>query len=192
MRRNDFIRYLHDNRVVGAIKDIEGLKKILTSNCRIVFVLFGDIVNIPDIVSKIKETGKLVFVHVDLIDGLASKSVAVDFIAKDTTADGIISTRPNIVKRARNFNLLAVQRFFVLDSISLDNITSQISADAADAIEILPGVMPKIIKKLVPIVGKPIIAGGLIADREDVIYALSAGATAISSSNEGIWKEKIC
>jgi glycerol uptake operon antiterminator len=188
MRRNDFIRFMQDHRVVGAIKDIEGLNRILTSNCHIVFVLFGDIINIPHIVSKIKEAGKIVFVHVDLIDGLASKSVAVDFIAKNTCADGIISTRPNIVKRAKNFDLLTVQRFFVLDSLSLDNITSQIAADAADAIEILPGVMPKIIKKLVPVVGKPIIAGGLIADKDDVIYALDAGAMAISTTNENIWK----
>jgi glycerol uptake operon antiterminator len=120
MKRNDFIRFLRDNRVVGAVKDLDGLKKIITSNCPIVFVLFGDIVNIPDIVSKIKNAGKIVFVHVDLIDGLASRSVAVDFIAKDTCADGIISTRPNIVKRAKNFNLLTVQRFFVLDSARRD------------------------------------------------------------------------
>ncbi|MEG1720939.1 MAG: glycerol-3-phosphate responsive antiterminator, partial [Pseudoflavonifractor sp.] len=35
--------------------------------------------------------------------------------------------------------------------------------------------------------GKPIIAGGLIADKEDVTSALSAGAIAVSSTNREIW-----
>jgi glycerol uptake operon antiterminator len=129
-----------------------------------------------------------VFVHIDLIDGLASRDVAVDYIAKNTKADGIISTRPNIVKCAKTYDLLTIQRFFVLDSIALNNIGKQLS-NAADAIEILPGVMPKIIKILATCTEKPIIAGGLIIDKEDVVNALNAGASAISSSNENIWKQ---
>ncbi|MDD6816334.1 MAG: glycerol-3-phosphate responsive antiterminator, partial [Firmicutes bacterium] len=34
----------------------------------------------------------------------------------------------------------------------------------------------------------PIICGGLISDKEDVIGALSAGAAAISSTNQKVWK----
>ena len=33
----------------------------------------------------------------------------------------------------------------------------------------------------------PVIAGGLIADKEDVIQALDAGAVAISTTNESVW-----
>ncbi|WP_352427367.1 glycerol-3-phosphate responsive antiterminator, partial [Enterocloster asparagiformis] len=33
----------------------------------------------------------------------------------------------------------------------------------------------------------PIIAGGLIADKEDVMNALEAGALAISSTNQKVW-----
>lgn len=142
--------------------------------------------NIPNIISRIKNSGKIVLVHVDLIDGLASRDVAVDFIAKNTCADGIISTRPNIIKCANSYDLLAVQRFFLLDSIAMNNIIKQIS-NVADAIEILPGVMPKIIRRLVESVRKPIIAGGLITDKEDAVNALNAGAYAISSSKGNEW-----
>jgi len=189
MRRQDFVRVLHENQVVAAIKDVDGLKRSLASQCKIVFVLFGDIVNIPKIVEKIKNTGKIALVHVDLVDGLSSRSIAVEYIAKNTCADGIISTRPNIIKHAKEFDLLAIQRFFVLDSLALNNISRQIAYEAADAVEILPGVMPKIIKKLVEGVRKPVIAGGLITDDEDIINALSAGASAISSSNQAIWRD---
>lgn len=126
-------------------------------------------------------------VHVDLIDGLASKDIAVDYIAKNTRADGIISTRPNIVHRAKVCGLLAVQRFFLLDSIALNNIGKQPSLKDADAIEILPGLMPKIIRRLVRTIGKPIIAGGLIREKEDIVNALNAGAIAISSTDPNTW-----
>ena len=33
----------------------------------------------------------------------------------------------------------------------------------------------------------PVIAGGLISDKEDIIAALDAGAAAISSTNPAIW-----
>ena len=57
----------------------------------------------------------------------------------------------------------------------------------ADLIEILPGVMPKIIRRLAGSAKKPLIAGGLISDKEDILSALGAGAVAISSTNEGVW-----
>jgi len=181
MKREEFIKLLKSSRIIAAIKDEDGLKKTLTSRCQIVFVLYGDIVSIPHIISRIKNSENIVLVHIDLIDGLSSRDVVVDYIAKKTCADGIISTRPNIVKYAKSHDLLAVQRFFIIDSLALDNISKQIS-QSADAIEILPGVMPKIIKRIVKSVDKPIIAGGLIADKEDIINALNAGAYAISCS----------
>lgn len=182
-----FIELLKENPVIAAVKDLQGLEKSLESDCQIIFVLFGDLVSIADAIENIKRAGKIALVHVDLIEGLASKDVAVDFIAKYTVADGIISTRPNIVHRAKACGLLAVQRFFLLDSIALNNISRQPSLKDADAIEILPGLMPKIIRKLVKTIGKPIIAGGLITDKEDIVNALNAGAIAISSTNPDTW-----
>ncbi len=184
--REEFIHLFKSNRIVAAIKDLDSIEAVKESRYQIVFVLQGDIVNIPTVVTRLKNADKIVLVHIDLIDGLSSRDVAVDYIAKNTKADGIISTRPNIVKCAKTYGLLTVQRFFILDSIALNNISKQLS-NAADAIEILPGIIPKIIKRLSANIDKPIIAGGLITDREDVACALSAGASAISTSNEHIW-----
>ena len=33
----------------------------------------------------------------------------------------------------------------------------------------------------------PVLTGGLIADKEDVLAALEAGATAISTTNQAVW-----
>ncbi len=190
VNREEFIGILRRSRIVGAIKDLDGVEEIVKSGCEIAFVLHGDIVNIQGIVSRLKSAGKIVLVHIDLIDGLSSRDVAVDYIANNTKTDGIISTRPNIVKCAKACGLLTVQRFFVLDSMALNNIGRQLS-DSADAIEILPGIMPKIIRVLNKCVKKPIIAGGLITDSEDVQSALNAGAAAISSSNKGLWPKLV-
>ena len=58
---------LEDSPIIAAIKDDMGLKKCLSSDSRIIFVLYGNIVNIADIVEEIKAAGKLAVVHIDLI-----------------------------------------------------------------------------------------------------------------------------
>ena len=178
-----FYEMLHKTPGIIAVKSIESLEKSLTGNSSVIFVLFGDIVSIPDIVSRIKDAGKISLVHIDLIDGLASRDIAVDFIAENTKADGIVSTKASLVKHAKACGLLTVQRFFVLDSMALFNIEKHFPLDYADAIEVLPGVMPKIIRKIVNMTKKPLIAGGLISDKEDMQQALEAGAIAVSTSN---------
>ena len=184
-----FSNILAEAKVIPAVKSMEELGRILGVQQRIVFVLFGDILTIPDIVSKLKTAGKTVLVHLDLIDGLNSRDVAVDFLAKNTHTDGILSTKANLVKYAKNRGLLAVQRFFVLDSMALLNIEKQFPLDYVDAIEILPGLMPKVIRRLAKLTDKPIIAGGLISDQEDVRSVLEAGAVAVSTSKlDLVWK----
>ena len=177
-----FVNILAEAKVIPAVKSMEELDRILGAQQRIVFVLFGDILTIPDIVSRLKNAGKTVLVHLDLIEGLNSRDVAVDFLAKTTQADGILSTKANLVKYAKSQGLLAIQRFFVLDSMALLNIEKQFPLDYADAIEILPGLMPKVIRRLAKLTDKPIIAGGLISDQEDVRSVMEAGAVAVSTT----------
>ena len=141
--------------------------------------------NIAGVVDQIKAAGKIAIVHLDLVDGLAPKDVSVDFIAGQTKADGIISTKSSLIRYAHQKGLLTIQRYFLLDSRVLENIAK--TASPADFLEVLPGVMPKIIHLLAETTGKPIIAGGMIRDKEDVLAALSAGAVAISSTNSKVW-----
>jgi glycerol uptake operon antiterminator len=181
-----FYQALHHTPVILAVKSMEELERNLLGTCRIMFVLFGDILSIPGIVAKIKDQGKIALVHIDLIDGLTSRDIVVDFIAENTRADGILSTKANLLKHAKARGLLTVQRFFVLDSMALINIEKQFPLDHTDAVEILPGVMPKVIRRIVKMINKPVIAGGLVADKEDVQRALEAGAVAVSSSNSAL------
>ena len=47
--KKEFKEAIEDSPIIAAIKDDEGLKKCLTSESRVIFILYGDICNIPDI-----------------------------------------------------------------------------------------------------------------------------------------------
>ena len=179
---------LVDAPVIAAIKDENGLRDCLESDCQVVFILYGNVCNISSIVGKIKEKGKTAIVHMDLISGLSSKEIAVNFIKETTEADGIISTKPLIVRRAKELGLLTIQRFFIIDSIALENAKRQIELYKPDCVEIMPGVMPKILRIMRGFVQMPIITGGLLTDKGDVITALSSGADAISTTKKELWE----
>ncbi len=102
-------------RLLQLLRMMKGLKKCLTSESRVIFILYGDICNIPDIVETVKSSGKIAMVHIDLIAGLSSKEIAVDFIQKYTKADGIITTKPALIKRAKELD--CIQSFGCLSLI---------------------------------------------------------------------------
>ena len=123
----------------------------------------------------------------DMIDGLSSKEIAVEYIKENTSAVGIISTKSALIKKAKELHLLAIQRFFILDSLAVKNVKKQMEQTRPDYIEILPGIMPRVITALRKDVGQRVIAGGLISQKEDILDALNAGATAISTTNTELW-----
>jgi glycerol uptake operon antiterminator len=187
---DEFYTLLRNTPVISAVKSNEDLEKTLSGDTAkssgLVFILFGDILTIADIVERIKKAGKLALAHIDLIEGLASREIAADFLWENTRADGVLSTKANLIRHAKSLGFLTVQRFFVLDSMALLNIEKQCPLEYADAVEILPGIIPRVIQRIAHIAGKPIIAGGLIEDKEDVRNALEAGASSVSSSNMGL------
>lgn len=187
MNRQEILEEFEDCPIIAAIKDESGLKKCLESEIKIVFVLYGDICNIGKIVEQLKNAGKIVLVHIDLINGLSSREISVNFLKSTTKMDGIISTKPSLIKQAGEVGLFTIMRFFVIDSIAFDSIKKQTEIVHPDMIEILPGVMPKIISKICRQSKIPLIAGGLISDKEDIVSALDAGAIAISTTNQKVW-----
>ena len=100
-KREKMVDALQDCPVIAALKSDAGLEKAVRSDCTTVFFLYGTILDIASHVERVKQTGKIVFVHADLIEGLTARDITADFIAQNTQADGIISTRPNIIRRAK-------------------------------------------------------------------------------------------
>lgn len=192
-KKRELLDYFYDSTgrcpVIAGVKNDEWLEKAKNSDCEIVYILYGNICTIGDIVKSVKEAGKMAMVHIDLIAGLASREISVDFIQKFTDADGIISTKPHLIKHANEVGLFTVQRFFMIDTITYDNIKKHVKDTKPDVVEMLPAGLDKMIRYAVEQVeGKPLVASGLILDKDDVMKALSAGAIAISTTNLEVWK----
>ena len=187
----EFYDAVEPNPVIAAVKSDAGLQAAVEmEEIQVIFVLYGDVCTIPEILERIKAAGKKAMVHIDLIAGLSAKEISVEFIARQTRADGIITTKPALVRRAKELGIFAVLRFFVIDSLALKNIENlemQCGTSRPDFIEVLPGVMPKVLGRIAKVSRIPMIAGGLITEKEDVIAALSAGAIAVSSTNQDVW-----
>lgn len=189
MRNEEFLDAVKNEPVIAAAKDEKGLDACLLSPCRVVVVLFGNILDISDIVRKITDANRIAIVHLDLIDGLSATPSAVDYILNRTGAAGIISTKSVLIKRAKQTGLIAIQRFFLLDSLALSNISKQIHSNHPDFIELIPGAMPKIIREVTSFeTDVPVITGGLIRDTSDVLNALEAGAIAVSVTSLSLLK----
>ena len=187
--KNILYKALEENPIIAAIKNMDDLEVCCSlADIRVVFILFGDICSIPFIVKRLKDAGKIAIVHIDLIVGLSSKEITVDFIKTTTEADGIISTKTPLIKRGRELNFTTVQRCFLLDSMAFENMRQQQHQIRPDFIEVLPGVMPKEITRMCKVSKVPVIAGGLISEKEAVMNALASGAMAVSSTNHEVWK----
>ena len=186
-KRAEFRSLIEDCPVIAAVKDMEGLKASLSSDCSIIFILFGDVSDIKEIVEQVKAAGKVAVVHADLIAGLSSKEISIDYLKEEAGADGIISTKPALIKHAGSLGMYTVLRLFLIDSMAVENLSKQCALAKPDCIEILPGVMPKVIKRIKEKERTPLIAGGLIADKEDIMTALKAGAVSISTTRQELW-----
>lgn len=178
--------FIEDNPIIAAVHTKEDFDEAIKSQLNVIFLLKTNIFTLKDYVSTAHKKDKFVFIHADMIEGVARDIYGIEYIA-NTGADGIISTRGNIIKYAREHKLRTIQRFFIIDYHSFDTAIEAIKMQMPDMIEIMPGVVPKIISKFKENVKVPIITGGLIETKSEILDALNAGASSISTSNKKLW-----
>lgn len=175
---------LEDNPIIAAVHE-NLFDDALACPCDVIFLLGGNLLTLEDKIKAAKSAGKIIFVHIDLADGIGKDKAGVGFIAR-LGADGIISTRANLIRFAKESGLLTVQRFFVYDTQGVESINSVLYNNLPDVVEIMPGVIGKIIEQFSR-VGAPLIAGGLIETKGEVTDALNMGACAVSTGKKELW-----
>lgn len=184
--RHALLPVLERNPVVASVKDVSLLPAALSSPCEVLFLLCGDVCSIGQLIAQIHSAGKFAVVHVDLVQGLSQKDIVADYLLQ-CGADGIISTRPNLIRRGRELSLLTVLRVFAIDSKAVSNLTREKDMALPDVIEVLPGIVPRVIGRISSSLHIPVIAGGLVEEKEDIVSALSAGALCVSTTNAELW-----
>ncbi len=174
-------------QIIAAVKTEQEFEKALTSQVGMIFDLSPNLMRMADRIQRVHTAGKRLFAHMDFAEGIGKDRCGIDYM-KQLGIDGIISTRVNIIKAARESGLCTVQRFFIVDSHSVDTTVESLKSSKADMIEVMPGVVPKIIRALRERIFVPIIAGGLIENPQEVADARENGAFGISTGKELLWK----
>ena len=178
------LQCLECNPVIAAVQD-SALQKAIDSPAEVIFHLNADLMSIPQIVQSVHNANKFIFIHIDLADGLGKDRAAVKYIAQ-CGADGIITTKSQLIRYAKEYDLITIQRFFALDSKGMESIEETLRSSNPHLMEIMPGLIGKVIRRFSGS-RTPVIAGGLIQTKSEVTEALNCGAMAVSTGQEELW-----
>lgn len=178
---------LESSPIIAAVRTPEALRRACGTDIGTVFILHASLSDIAALVKEAKNAEKNVFIHADLIEGMSADAPAVRYLRAVTEADGLISTRSGVIRAAKECGFLTVQRFFVVDSQAEEALLRTVSQTHPDCIELMPGILPNVVSRLHARLSQPVIAGGLVENKEQVISLLSAGASGISTSRESLW-----
>ncbi len=174
-------------RIIPAIRNMKDFEAVLKTDHELIIFLESRLSQLESTVKHAKQHGKKVLIHADLVQGLKVDEYGLEYLINNVKVDGIISTKANVIASAKKHRILGIQRLFALDSHALNHNLNICKKIKPDYIEILPGVIPGIVKEIYDETGIPIIAGGLIRTQQDVDNALNSSAYAVTTSNRELW-----
>ncbi|MBM7556120.1 glycerol-3-phosphate responsive antiterminator [Halanaerobacter jeridensis] len=182
-------KILKDHPIIAAIKDVDDLEQVPKDKIDVIFILRSRLSDLNEIIEKAMDLDVLVFLHIDMVKGIGKDKEAIRYLAQEIGIDGIMTTKSYLIKAAKKENLITIQRLFMLDSESLKTGVNIVKSTNPDLIEVLPGlVVPTMVDKLKSKLDIPIIAGGLVRNREQVSEILDKDVTAISTSQTDLWE----
>lgn len=188
VKAREFCELLERNPIIAAVFDTADLPAAARSPCEVIFLLCGNICELSGMIETARGHGKKMLIHLDLLGGIGKDQYMVQYLKKTFAPDGVITTKSNITKYARDEGLFVVQRFFLLDSKSYEAVLKTVKNMEADAIEILPGIIPTVINQISRRAKIPVIAGGMVREKSEAIDSLKAGAIGISTSCKSLWQ----
>jgi glycerol uptake operon antiterminator len=173
--------------IVAAVRDVNHMKEAIESRVEVIFLMSGDIFTIEEFVAAAKKYQKKIFLHIDLIKGIANDKEGLRYIAKRIKPDGIVSTKNQLIHAAKKEGLLTIHQVFLIDTQAYETAIKNVLDTKPDMVEIMPGLMPRIIRQLSQAAGCPIVAAGLIKTQEEIAQALDAGAYAVAIGERQLW-----
>ena len=177
-----------NQKILPAITNMKDYERFLQTSFPHCIIMDFHIGQLRPIASLAEKFNKNLIIHVDLIHGLSSDEYAAEYLCQEIKLEGLISTRTSVIHIAKKKKKIAIQRIFLIDQQSLDKSYRLLERSQPDYIEVLPGLIPRMITEVKEKTNIPIITGGLITDPEDIYGALKAGAKAVTTSNRNLWK----
>ena len=177
---------MDNSKIFAAVRTDEGLDAALKTGVETIFMQATNIETVGAQIERAHKAGKKLFIHIDITDGVGKDEYGIRFL-QSLGADGIISTRTNIIKQAKKLGLATCQKFFIVDTHSLSTTIDAIKVGKPDMIEVMPGLVSKVIKKIKEESDTFIISGGLLTTEEEIEKAFSDGAMGVSTSIRSFW-----
>jgi len=179
---------LENRHIIAAVRNLDALTAVAKSPTEVVYLLFGNTLNVGDLLKRVRQEGKLPLVNLDLLSGFSRDAINAEYLAVSGAA-GVVSTHGEVLRASRKQGLITVQRTFALDSAAIEAGLRTIHQFLPDAVEILPAVAaPRVLARFRDVhPALRVVAGGLIADLKEVEGLLAAGVDAVSISDPKFW-----
>jgi glycerol uptake operon antiterminator len=110
---------LESRHIIAAVRNEEGLQAAEKSPTETVYLLYGNTLNIAELLKRLRNHGKLPLVNLDLLAGFSRDSINAEYLASCGAA-GVISTHGEVLRASRKNGLITVQRTFALDSAAIE------------------------------------------------------------------------
>lgn len=183
----NFFDSLRVNPIIAAVTELEHLDSAIKSSAENIFLLTGNIFNLKEIAHRVQSHDKGLYIGIDYIDGFSKDTWGLEYIVKNIHPDGIITSKKNLIKLAKDLGAFTILRLFIYDYNSLNESIYTIKSTRPHVVEILPGIIPKVIQKIYDETKASIVASGLIIEKDDIFTSLNSGAIAVTSTNEKVW-----
>ncbi|MDO7787619.1 glycerol-3-phosphate responsive antiterminator [Desulforamulus aquiferis] len=185
----EFLTKVMAGRKIGAaIRRVEDIQEAIGHrNINSIFLLGGDINYLPTIIKRVTAAKKVLLAHIDLVEGIGKDRAGLHLL-KRMGLQGVVTTKSNLAKAAKEEELIVVQRLFIVDSESIKTAIRVADNIKPHAVEVLPATIPEyVIRDMKKSLGLPVLGGGLLKTESDVQEALEKGIDAITTSLRHLW-----
>lgn len=173
--------------IIASITEADQIPNAITSEVRRVTLMTGTVNNLKPIIEQLHDSGKQVFVHIEMVGGIGRDASSIQYLAEVFKVDGIVTTKSNAVAAAKQAGILSIQRFFAIDSSAVETAVRMIKTCDPDEVELMPGLMPRVIRDVKQKIKQPLIVGGLIRHDDEIRLALENGADFVSIGDSRFW-----
>lgn len=177
------IDILKNQICVPVVPSMKRLEKFIETDLVVCILQDIHISLLEHMIKTLHDNNKLALVHIDMVHGISSDEHGAEFLCQRLRADGVISSKTRIIETTKKNKKIAIQRMFLIDSKSIERGIETLQKSQPDIVEVMPAIAYKIIPYIKSKINMPLIGGGLLKSKEDILQGLEAGCMAFTVSD---------
>lgn len=177
------IDILKNQICVPVVPSMKRLEKFIETDLIVCILQDIHISLLEHMIKTLHDNNKLALVHIDMVHGISSDEHGAEFLCQRLRADGVISSKTRIIETTKKNKKIAIQRMFLIDSKSIERGIETLQKSQPDIVEVMPAIAYKIIPYIKSKINMPLIGGGLLKTKEDILQGLEAGCMAFTVSD---------